>query len=111
MMVALMPDVGSGVECVEGGSDDGIVVSVGEMIAEVPVPVLPSADVVAVMPDDSPPVEGGVVTSERETEEGGSASEGVCEGVVASVVTSDASAAVVSPAAVVVVGTEHSRYS
>lgn len=73
LVVALVNDVGSGVE---GGSDDDeMVVSVGGMIAEVPVlvPVTepPSADVVsvAVMPDDSPP-EGGVVVSGETEEEG-----------------------------------------
>lgn len=114
MMVALVPDVMSGVEGVEGDSDDGIVVSVGGMIADVLVPAPPSADVVAVMPDNPPPVEGGVVTSGTETEEGGGiASEGVCEVVVTtSVVASDASAVVVSPVVVVVVeGTGNSRHS
>lgn len=94
VMVALVPDVGSGVE---GGSDnDGMVESVGGMIAEVPVPVPvpepPFLDVVsvAVMLD-----------------------EGVCKGVVTtSVLAPDVSAVVVSPfvGAVVLVGTAYSRY-
>lgn len=117
LVVALVPDVGSGVE--GGSDDDGMVVSVGGMIAEVPVPVPvpepPSAEVVsvAVIPGDSP-LEGEVVVSgETEEEGGGSVSEGVCEGVVTtSVLVSDASAVVVSPVvgAVVLGGTAYSRY-
>ena len=117
LVMALVLDVGSGVE--GSSDDDGMVVSVGGMIVEVPVLVAvpePSpADVVsvAVMPDDSPL--GGVVASGTETEEGGgSASERICKGVVAtSVITPGASAVVVSPVVgtVVLGGTAYSRCS